>query len=312
MQHSALTFIPFRSSESGPVVATVGFFDGVHLGHRYLLEQVKDEARRLSVESMAITFSRHPREVLSADYRPKLLTSYEEKIALLRTTGIDTCSVFDFSSGMARLTAKEFMQQYLKERLNVAVLLLGHDHRFGSDRPADIEIYQSIGKEIGIEVVRAEAFHVADITVSSSYVRRRLQDGDVAGAALALGYLYELSGTVVQGYRVGSKMGFPTANLQPDCSDKLIPQDGVYAVQVLLDGREYGAMLNIGQRPTLDNGEETSIESHLFGFEGDLYGKRITLRFCHRIRDERRFPSKEALQSQLRKDAETAKHILGI
>ncbi len=312
MQNSAITSITFRPKRYPSTVATIGFFDGVHLGHHYLLEQVKQEAEARKMDTMAVTFSRHPREVISTGYKPELLTSYKEKIALLKTTGVNTCAVLNFSPEMAQLTAEKFMLHFLKEQLNIGVLLLGHDHRFGSDKPEKLELYQAIGKKVGIEVIRAEAFKIADFIVSSSSIRTLLKAGDVAEAALALGYPYEISGLVVQGHRIGQQLGYPTANLKSDCTEKLIPKDGVYAVQVLLDGNIYGAMLNIGQRPTLNNGENKSIEAHIFGIKEELYDKQLTLRFCHRIRDERQFPSKEALKAQLGKDAKDAKRILGI
>ncbi len=306
---STLNFLPRQASE---VVATIGFFDGVHLGHRYLLEQVKIEAEKRRMDTMAVTFSQHPREVLSVGYKPELLTSYEEKLARLQTTGINSCGVLQFSAAMAQLTAKEFMQHILKEQFNVSVLLLGHDHSFGSDKPASLAAFQTIGRETGIEVVRAKAFKKSDFIVSSSSIRRLLQAGNVADAALCLGSPYEISGSVVQGHQVGSQLGFPTANLRPESANKLIPRDGVYAVQAFLEDKTYGGMLNIGCRPTLNNGEDKSIEAHLFGVSEKLYGKHLTLRFCQRIRDERHFPSKEALKAQLCRDADAAKGILGI
>lgn len=304
--------IPFTASADRPRVATIGFFDGVHLGHRYLFEQVSRLAEARGLASLAITFARHPRVVLSADYRPALLSTNEEKLERLRAAGLDACAVLDFDRAMAALTAREFMADYLKRRFGVEALVVGYDHHFGSDRQTGFEQYRETGRATGIDVIQAQPFKTAEFTVSSSTVRRLLEGGNVERASQCLGYPYELAGTVVEGHHVGHDLGFPTANLRPSCPDKLVPGRGVYAVEAEAGGMTYGAMLNIGWRPTLGNGAESTIESHIFNFEGNLYGQPLKLRFLHRIRDERRFDSLDALKEQLQNDAVRVKQLLGL
>ena len=260
---------------------------------------------------MAVTFERHPRQVLQTDYCPVLLNTPEEKYRHLAESGIDACVMLDFTVQMAQLSARDFMRLFLRERYGVEKLVMGYDHRFGHERHLSLVDYQAIGREVGIEVVQAEAFQTADLTVSSSAIRRLLQGGDVDRANRCLGYVYELAGTVVDGHHVGRDLGYPTANLRPENVLKLVPGRGVYAVEAVYDGKTYPAMLNIGFRPTLDNGAESTIEAHLFGFSGNLYGETLTLRFLHRVRDEQRFPSLDALKRQLAEDAATVCRMLG-
>lgn len=303
--------IPFTSATQRPYVAAIGFFDGVHTGHRFLIGQVCAEARRAGLAAMVVTFEEHPRRVLSPDYQPALLTTNEEKVALLQRAGLDACAMLHFSPAMASLTAEAFMRDYLKARLNVEVLIMGYDHHFGSDR-LTFDEYVGAGRAVGIRVVKADAYKTADFVVSSSALRRLLAAGDVVQAARGLGRAYELGGTVVEGRHMGRELGFPTANLRPMSPLKLVPAGGVYAVEAVVGAQTYGAMLNIGQRPTLNNGNDTTIEAHLFGFDGQLYGASLTLRFVGRLRDERRFDSLDALRRQLVVDADSAKKILNL
>ena len=291
-------------------VATIGFFDGVHAGHRFLLSQVEALAREAGMSGLAITFERHPRQVLQADYCPVLLNTPQEKFQLLSASGIDACVMLDFTAAMSRLSARDFMVRYLQKRFGVRKLLMGYDHHFGHERHLAFPDYQALGQELGIEVLQAEAFRTADITVSSSAIRRLLQGGDVDRANTCLGYAYTLDGVVVEGHHVGRQLGFPTANLKPSVAEKLVPGRGVYAVEAVYGGKTYAAMLNIGFRPTLDNGAESTIEAHLFGFSGNLYGEPLRLRFRHRVRDEQRFASLDTLKQQLKADAVRVQNLL--
>ena len=338
------------------MVATIGFFDGVHRGHQCLIRQVQDEALQRGMRSLIITFDRHPRAVFAPGAVPPLLTTTEEKMALLKATGIDDIYVLPFDKAMAALTAREFMQQVLKEQLGVKVLVIGYDNRFGRRETIDpatksqgtiqekdavegFAEYQGYGREMGIEVVLAKELEGEH--VSSSEVRRALESGDVQRAAQLLGRPYTWTGRVVHGHEVGRQLGFPTANLvavdrsaQGDASHmkkgqetvgKMLPARGAYAVRVKServksekwdgervkseewDGEEWAAgMLNIGRRPTIDNGSDISIEAHLFDFEGDLYGQTLTLSFIARLREERRFASEEELMAQLQADKQVA------
>ncbi len=300
-------------SNNPPSVATIGFFDGVHRGHRFLIDQVRREAASRGLESAVITFPIHPRQVLQSDYRPKLLTTPQEKFALLAETGIDTCILLDFTPHLASLTAREFME-VLKNRYNIRALVIGYDHRFGHNRSEGFEDYARFGQELGIDVLPAEAFRLPTAPdgnpVSSSLVRRLLLAGDAAQAATCLGYPYFLNGTVVSGRRIGHQLGYPTANLQPDHPDKIVPANGVYAARVETEGKTYGGMLNIGRRPTLDNGDDRSIEVHIFDFDRDIYRKSLRLSFVQRVREERKFNSVDELAEQLHRDAETIRALL--
>ena len=293
-----------------PCVATIGFFDGVHAGHRFLIEQVKAVAAARGMRSALITFPVHPRKVMKADYHPELLTTLDEKKTLLSETGVDYCIMLDFTPAISQLTAREFMTDILKKRYRVEALVIGYDHRFGHNRSEGFEEYCRYGEEIGMQVVLARAYIYDGLHISSSVIRDYLHLGDVVMANRCLGYEYFLDGVVVGGYQVGRKIGFPTANLSVDDPDKLVPADGVYAVHVSLDGRVYAGMLNIGHRPTLDNGMNRSIEVHILHFHSDIYDKSIRISFVQRIRSEMKFDGIDALVGQLHKDAATVETLL--
>lgn len=287
-------------------VCSIGFFDGVHRGHRFLIQQVLDEAAKRSARSLLITFDRHPRSVFAPDSAPALITSGSEKMALLRATGVDDVFVLPFDRSMAALTAREFMDKVLKQQLGVTTLVIGYDHHFGRPQGERFDDYVCFGRELGIEVVRARELEGEH--VSSSTIRKALLQGDVERAAQLLGRQYEWTGRVVHGHAIGRQLGFPTANLESVEPQKLLPARGVYAVKVKDCG--INAMLNIGQRPTLDNGNDVSIEAHLLGFEGNLYDKELTIAFAARLRQEQKFGSEDALKEQLWLDKERAEAIL--
>ena len=295
-------------------VATIGFFDGVHRGHRFLIRQLTRYAVGHDLASLLVTFRTHPRQVMQAAYQPQLLTTYDEKCGQLATTGADYCLTLDFTTALAALSARRFMAEILKEKLSVKVLVIGYDHRFGHDRSEGFAEYVEYGRELGMEVVRADAFAMSEVNVSSSMVRACLAEGEVGIAARCLTRPYEITGRVVHGFHVGHELGFPTANIQVEDSQKLIPKNGVYAVWVKgkIGGEEHvwGGMLNIGLRPTTDNGEKRTIEVHLLDFAGDLYGCRLTLSFVRRLRDERKFRNKGELVHQLREDEAMVRMIL--
>lgn len=285
-----------------PCVATVGYFDGVHLGHRCLVRQVKEEAVRRGLRSVVISFRQHPARVLRPDQPVDELTTAAEKKRLLLEAGADEVCLFDFTAETARLSAREYMEQVLLARLNVRVLVIGYDHRFGHNRSEGFEDYRKIGSEIGMEVVQAHELQGLG-HVSSSAIRRALAAGRVEDAAAMLGRPYTLQGTVVHGYHVGTELGFPTANLQPGDAAKQVPMNGVYAVETIIGtGQVVQGMLNIGTRPTLENGTDRSIEVHLFDFGGDIYGQSVEIHFIRFIRNEKKFGSLAELQEQLQHD----------
>lgn len=292
--------------------AAIGFFDGVHRGHAYLIEQVKAEAARRGLQPMVITFEEHPRLALSqTHYWPELLTTNAQKLQLLEQTGLSACAMLHFDHAMSMLTSREFMELVLSKELHVRCLLMGYDHHFGSDLSAGFRDYVRNGHDLGIEVLRERPFDDHELRISSSATRRFLAAGNVEMARACLGRPYVLEGTVVEGHHAGTLMGYPTANLRPDCEEQIVPGRGVYAVRAEVDGFSYMGMLNIGWRPTLNNGDDRTIETHLLDYSGaPLYGKRISLRFIRRVRDEHRFSSIEELQSQLAIDADHVRQML--
>ena len=292
-----------------PTVATIGFFDGVHLGHRFLIQQVKVAAIQTGWQSSIITFPVHPRQVIQSDYQPQLLSSPEEKIELLASTEVDNCILLPFTFELSMLTAREFMQ-LLYDKYHVRMLVIGYDHRFGHNRAETFEDYCRYGRELGIHIMQATAYTQEQDKVSSSAIRRALQTGDIRTATKYLGYHYFLEGTVVDGYKVGRKIGFPTANLRVDFPNKLIPSVGVYAVFVHINGQKYKGMLNIGHRPTINNGNDLSIEVHILDFKEDIYHQKIRIEFIDFLRPEMKFNSVDELIQQMQKDKEASIQIL--
>ena len=287
-------------------VATIGSFDGVHRGHRCLLQQVRSLADERGLKAMAITFAVSPKRVLGSNDIVSL-NGVEERLALLREAGMDEVPMLEFTHEMAAMSAHDFMGQVLKEQLGVEVLVIGYDHRFGRGRTDGFDDYVRYGHELGIEVVRGEACMEQGEAVSSTRIRACIAEGRVSEASHLLGYHYRLCGTVVGGYKVGRKMGFPTANIHVKECEKMLPANGVYAVFVHVDangGGKHVGMLNIGHRPTVNNGSERSIEVHILDFEGDLYGKSLCVEFVERLRDERTFDNLDALMAQLEADKE--------
>lgn len=282
-----------------PAIATIGFFDGVHKGHRYLFEQLRGFAEQLDERVLIFTFLQHPRSVLTHDC-PPLLTTTEEREQLLGNFG--DVHFFDFAE-VQPLTALQFLD-YLADRWKVRHLLMGYNHHFGSDGRMSDEQYAAYAAQVGITILRAQPYSDADLRPSSTKIRNFLLQGNIAEANRLLGYDYQLTGRVVHGRMIGRQIGFPTANIMP-ATDKLIPAAGVYKVMVKgewlkVKGEEV-ALVNIGTNPTVGNTHQT-IEVHIPGFEGDLYNQTLTLQFIERIRGEQRFASLNELQAQIRKD----------
>lgn len=281
-----------------PCVATIGSFDGVHLGHQHVIAQVVEQARKRGFDATIVTFPNHPRQVLHPDFSPQLLTTTEEKEELLAKTEADKVAMIDFTAELAQMTAREFMCNILKERLQTKVLLIGYDNHFGHDGK-HFDDYVEYGKECGIEVMECGKWGKAH---SSTAARSALLAGDVKEANSILGHNYSFEGIVVEGYQIGRKIGYPTANLQVEGS-KLIPKNGAYLVKT---NAGFG-MLNIGTRPTLHNGKQRSIEVHIFDFEGNLYGEKLKIEFLEHLRDEREFDSVDILRHQLAEDEQECK-----
>lgn len=291
------------------IVATIGFFDGVHVGHRFLIKELQDWGKELNMPSAVITFPEHPRQVLHSDYRPKLLDTFQEKMERLETTGIDYCIALDFTYELSLYSAADFIR-LLAEEYHVKGLLIGYDHRFGHDRSDGFEQYVEYGGQVGMEVRKASPYDEENIRVSSSEIRRLLQEGKVEMANALLTYPYQLKGRIVSGYKVGRTIGFPTANIEVDSPYKLLPKVGVYAVWVELLGKRYKGMLYIGKRPTLQNGDNLTIEVNILGFSGNAYNDEITVSFVYAVREDKTFESVEALREQLERDRQTVDKLL--
>lgn len=291
------------------IVATIGFFDGVHVGHRFLIKELQDWGKELNMPSAVITFPEHPRQVLHSDYRPKLLDTFQEKMERLETTGIDYCIALDFTYELSLYSAADFIR-LLAEEYHVKGLLIGYDHRFGHDRSDGFEQYVEYGGQVGMEVRKASPYDEGNVRVSSSEIRRLLQEGKVEMANALLTYPYQLKGRIVSGYKVGRTIGFPTANIEVDSPYKLLPKVGVYAVWVELLGKRYKGMLYIGKRPTLQNGDNLTIEVNILGFSGNAYNDEITVSFVYAVREDKTFESVEALREQLERDRQTVDKLL--
>jgi riboflavin kinase / FMN adenylyltransferase len=286
-----------------PLAITVGFFDGVHRGHRFLIENLQKRAAEKGLKTAVITFKEHPRKMLNSDFIPELLTTSAEKVTLLDQTGINYCFLLDFSPAIQNLTAEEFIKNLLFRQLNAKVLLSGYDNRIGRGRVDGFEQYVIYGQEVGLTVQKADEFCYKGKQVSSSEIRRLMDEGDFVIANQLLGSTYRIDGKVVMGDQIGRTIGYPTANISPSNPSKKIPPLGVYAVWVTVSGIRYKGMLNIGLRPTLvpDNLKPT-IEVNIIDFNHDIYDQIITLEIVKKVRDEKRFSDMRSLVNEIDKD----------
>ncbi|MBE0640893.1 MAG: riboflavin biosynthesis protein RibF [Bacteroidales bacterium] len=291
---------------------SMGTFDGVHLGHLSIIGQMVAEAHAAGTVAVVVVFDPHPRQVLDAfsAHTIRLLNTLEEKERLLRVAGVDHFVVMPFTAEIARLDYARFVKEYLFEPLHMQRYYAGHDHGFGRDREGGFEALAGLGESLGFSVLRVGATMEGGQAVSSSRIRRALEDGDVHCANRMLGYPYRLGGRVIYGNRIGNTIGYPTANIAPGSPNKLIPAMGVYAVWVELNDQRYRGMLNIGIRPTIDL-HAVTIEVNIFDFDKDIYGHPITVEFIGRIREEKKFKGLGELRAQLARDREAALAILG-
>jgi riboflavin kinase/FMN adenylyltransferase len=291
-------------------VVTSGTFDGVHRGHQTILARLTEIARSSQGESVLITYWPHPRTVLSNDSMDlKLLTTLDEKIDLLEQAGVDHLIVIPFTRAFSELSSAEYIQQVLIDKIGTRKLVIGYDHRFGRDREGGFDYIQAHQNEYGFDVEEIPRQDIEAVGVSSSRIRSALEAGNIDTANRLLGRPYSLSGTVVKGRQLGRTIGFPTANLQVDDSVKLIPANGVYAVDVLYAGQKFSGMLNIGYRPTVAGTHQT-IETYIFDFDKDIYGEHLTLHFRAFLRPEQKFDGLSALVNQLKQDETAARKLL--
>ena len=282
-------------------VITIGTFDGVHIGHRKILERLINSAKTSGLRAAVLTFFPHPRMVLQKDSGLKLLNTIEEKAAIMEKIGLDCLIVHPFTKAFSRLTATDFVRDILVNELKAKKIIIGYDHRFGRNRNANIQDLIAFGNILDFEVEEIPAQEIDEVSVSSTKIRKALEMGDVPTANRYLGYPYMLTGTIKKGKGLGRTLSFPTANLHIAETYKLIPKNGVYVVQSTINGEAVYGMMNIGVNPTVD-GSKRSIEIHFFNFRDNLYGKQVRIEILHRLRDEKRFDSLEDLRKQLEKD----------
>lgn len=291
-------------------IVCIGTFDGVHLGHRALLDELRQQGQRLGLKPLLITFSPNPITILAPNQARAFLNSTREKVENLEGLGFEVL-LLTFDRALASLTAEAFMQR-LKEEHSAEAILLGYDHRFGREHSADLTFYQAIGKRLGLEVLRAKALSQEGVTLSSSLIRQQLKSAKIEEANKFLGYPYKLRGKVQGGMHIGRTLGYPTANLTLEDADKLLPADGVYAVKVHIGVEEYGGMLYIGKRPTIDKGLARTIEVNIFDLSADLYAKEISLDLLTYIRGEAKFNSLDELKAQIAQDETAVRTFLKI
>ncbi len=302
--HSIHSFKP-----NGQTIVTIGTFDGVHLGHQKILDQIITSAKINECESLVLTFFPHPRMVLQEGTEMKQLNTLNEKIALLANLGVDHLVVHPFDKEFSRLTAEDFVKQVLVDTFKLKKIIIGYDHRFGRNRTADINDLIEFGQTYGFEVEQISVQEINAVSVSSTKIRTALSEGQIELANEYLGYDYSLTGIVTKGQQLGRTIGYPTANITIEEDYKLIPKNGVYVAKCQHNQQTVYGMMNIGNRPTV-NGTTQTIEINLFDFNEDLYGQTITVSLLKRMRDEQKFDSLDALKSQLALDKLTAQeHI---
>jgi riboflavin kinase / FMN adenylyltransferase len=290
-------------------VVTSGTFDGVHLGHQKILSRIREIALEMDGESVLITFWPHPRLVLYPnEHNLRLLSTFEEKANLLKKAGLDHLVTIPFTKAFSQLTSREFIQTVLIDKLQTKKLVIGYDHRFGKNREGSFEHLKENKGQYGFELEEISREDIDQVGISSTKIRKALEQGQIDIANEYLGRSYELNGIVIKGQQIGRSIGFPTANVHIPNDYKLVPHDGVYAVTATLGENQYNGMLNIGNRPTVD-GQSKTVEVHLFDYEGDLYDERITIYFQHYLRAEKKFANLDALKAQLELDQQHAKQI---
>jgi riboflavin kinase/FMN adenylyltransferase len=290
-------------------VVTIGTFDGVHIGHKVILNRLVTTAKKEDLDAVVLTFFPHPRMVLQTDSSIKLINTIEERKDLMSKTGLDHLIIHPFTKSFSRLTALEFVRDILVNKLNIKKIVIGYDHRFGRNRNANIEDLKSFGLTYGFDVEEISAQQLDEVAVSSTKIRNALKVGDIKTANTYLGYSFMLSGTVIKGKEIGRTIQYPTANIQLSQDYKLVPKEGVYAVQSIIDNKLVYGLTSIGTNPTV-GGTLKTIETHFLDFNDNLYGKNLTIEFLSHIRGEKTFGSIDALKSAIQNDEVFARNFL--
>ena len=303
--HSIAEFTSLKKKS----VITIGTFDGVHIGHQEIIKKLVKNAKNINGTSIILTFFPHPRIVLQKGNGIQLLTTLEEKISLLEKTGLDYLVIEPFTKGFSRLTALDFVRDVLVQQLHLKKLIIGYDHHFGRNREGNFEQLKEYGTVYDFEVEEIPSQDIEKIAVSSTKIRKALQEGNIKKANAYLGYAFMLSGTIVHGKGLGKQWNYPTINIHIKEDYKLIPKSGVYVVKTMINNTPLFGIMNIGYRPTID-GKYQTIEVHLLDFNADLYGKEIQVQLLYRLRDEQKFASIEQLVSQIRTDEKKARELI--
>ena len=283
-------------------ILTLGIFDGVHLGHKKIFEKLKKKAALTNCRNLVITFSPHPRNVISGKREIMLLTTTEEKIKLFEEFGIENLLILNFTKEFSQQSSEMFFKDYIIEKIGIKEIIVGYDHHFGKGRSGDVNTLRKMGIEFGFDVTTVEPFKINDEAVNSTKIRKALSEGNIKTANAFLGRGYSFSGIVIEGDRRGRELGFPTANISIDNEEKLLPSLGIYAVELMFDNEKYQGLLSVGIRPTFYNSGKIIPEVYLYDFNRDIYNKTITVKIIDWIRAEEKFPSAEALVEQMQKD----------
>ncbi len=305
-------FNDFNSILSIPnPVLTIGTFDGVHIGHQKIIEQLNKEAKKINGESVLFTFYPHPRMVLNpTDHGLKLIQTQEEKLDKLSKMGLQNCIVYPFTHDFSQLTALEFVRDFLVKQLKVKKLVIGYDHQFGKNREGSLAYLKTVSKKFDFEVIEIPAQEIDAVNVSSTKIREAILKGDILLANEFLRIPFQIIGTVVDGKKLGRTIGYPTANIELNSDLKLVPAKGVYAVRINVKGIWRKGMLNIGFKPTISKENNQTIEVNIFDFTEDIYGEKVIVQFLSKWREEQKFDGIEALKIQLKKDEETIRSII--
>lgn len=300
----------FKYKNSLDAVVTIGTFDGVHVGHRNILKKVASIAANKNLTSTVLTFFPHPRMVLQPDTDIKLINTITERTLLLQQNGIENTIIHPFSEEFSRTTAYDYVKTILVDQLKAKVVVIGYDHRFGRNRSASIDQLKEFAMEFEFEVIEITKEEIQEVAVSSTKIRNAITAGDMKTATLYLNQPYFISGTIVTGKKLGRTMGYPTANLHVKEQYKLIPKSGVYITSSVINEKLYYGITNIGTNPTVDNSGKQTIETYYLNFEGDLYGKDLTVQFLKRLRSEQKFDSIEMLVKTMDRDAKNAREYV--